>query len=70
MPRPDYLQVRVAAHEKRLIRRDAEANGLTICDYVALVCRNWRSLDLPLRVIPAPPVDPWVHPKDRKPPSE
>ena len=61
-----HIWIGIAPHEKELLRADAEASELTMEQYVTMVWRNWRSLGVPLRFIPAFPRESWVHPKDRE----
>jgi hypothetical protein len=57
--------LRVQGHELLLMNADAQALGLPLSRYIPLLWRNWRSLSLPLRIIPPLPVDPWVPPSQR-----
>lgn len=59
MPRPGYISVRVAEHERKLMRSDADHYDVGLSQYLVLMWRNMHSLGLPLRVLPPFPVDPY-----------
>lgn len=55
-----FASIRILKHELILMKAEAESYDLSLCRYLSMVWRHWRSLGVPLVVIPPLPVDPYV----------